>query len=88
MIDGFEYVHRGKLCPECNGTGDWWEVEDGLLWFQGNCPVCDGQGVEEEHCDGCVQCEAWTCNRSHGDYVCTDCDVSRHEQPVINYPVR
>lgn len=88
MIDGFEYVGKTKLCSECLGTGDWYEQESELLWLQGNCPVCDGNGVLEGDCGFCVQCEAWTCNKSYGDWLCTSCDITRHTPEQINFPSR
>ena len=86
-IDGIEFAAREHICKECNGTGDWHEEESGLLWFVGECSPCWGEGVHEDYADTCIHCDTWTCNKSHGYFVCTKCDTSRHVE-VKNYPDR
>ncbi len=87
LIDGIQYITKEHLCYECGGSGDYFEWEDGLDWYQGHCHDCDGNGVLEGYCGFCLQCESHTCNKSYGEYLCTEHDESRHIE-IKNYPDR
>lgn len=72
-----------EWCHECDGTGE------GLEYCI--CGECAGDGYIPDlslagYCsmDGC---EMATVNKSHGDWLCTDCDESRHVE-IINFPSR
>lgn len=85
LVDGIQYITKEHLCYECKGSGDYFEDEYDVSWYQGNCPNCDGDGVLDGYCNGCIQCDTWTCNKSYGEHLCTECDESRHIE-IKNYP--
>jgi len=85
LVDGIQYLPKRLLCAVCNGTGDKWHMHEnwGCL-----CPDCGGDGVVIDYCGVCIQCNKWTANKSHDEYLCTECDVSRQIVLQINYPDR
>jgi len=75
-----------EICHNCDGNG--FMIDKDCNENDCECDCCDGEGmIPDMSLVGlCVKCGEYTVNKSHLEYLCTQCDSSRHMIEKSNYP--